>query len=365
MKQMLTKIGRYTLVFISLMFLTGLVTTPAKAVQDNTTQDNQVFICVDPGDSDTVSPPYLITFRDTDMFGLIVPENGEITAYTASKTGLVAATFTIEPDLQTGGYKRIKDIGKSNATSTLPGKGPCSDNYPEIKDLPRTDALEVSPDHAFVIQLGDGNRLASLVFNGIFSFHFESENVNFGKDFHILQLSDLSTIELSFPFLSRSENTTTRFVLIANKGIDVKRSFEDDNNDFSSACPSDQRSLFKKVLQSNDLSLSKIMSEGKVRISPQRGLIADYPKNGFLQLVMGTGRPLETRFQVGDIITPIDGAGFDYAIPDKPNERVGALATAKIIRIDERSGHLIVQYNDGSEVVVMQPWLVEVVSEPT
>jgi hypothetical protein len=66
-----------------------------------------------------------------------------------------------------------------------------------------------------------------------------------------------------------------------------------------------------------------------------------------------------SEFIAGATIRSINAEEFSYSAIADPSA-MGSLSEAKIKEIDTE-GRLIVQFNDGPELVVMQPWLVEVV----
>jgi hypothetical protein len=320
-------------------------------------------ICIAPGTADArVGETYLITFRNTNLVGLVISEPAaDIIVY--SSDAFAAGTFPIVHDTATGIYRRSTESERHNSKAALNSERLCSANYPEIitDDLLGIEPLAVTSEQVAIIELGNANRMGTQDFLGGFALHFFSDNELHQKDFQIIQMDqEAAVMEMSFPFLTEN---TTRFALTANKPVFVRRSFADDNTTFSASCPSDIRLIYRKVLQGEEFDLFQMMENGQFRIYPFRGLVTDYPRGGFLQINLEPEAELRTpEFTEGSTIHSItDDVNFDYALPNNPNQRAGGLDRAQVVRIDE-NGRLIV-HADGSntEVIVMRPWLVEVV----
>jgi hypothetical protein len=351
MPQMNKRLFLYSiLIFLASLFCISAQTQDAERL---------VYVCVDPTDTDAA--PYLITFRNTDIVGLIPSENAEIAVY--SSANLALGIYSIQPDAQTGIYRRKTLISLSHATSEALGERACGENYPDtiLPALLGTEPSDVSPDRIAIISVGNSTSgIETQEFLGAVAIHFFPENELYRKSFQIIQMHPTApAIEMSFPFLPT--DTTTPFAITSNKTVSVKRSFADDDTIFSSACPSDGRSIFMKVLRGANIDLFQMMEEEFFHVYPQYGLVTDYPAQGFIQIDIAPAvAPREPEFKEGDTIQSINGQDFLYATLDNPLERAGILNRAQVVRIDEE-GRLIVQFNQGPELVVMQPWLIDVV----
>lgn len=344
------------------VFIAGLFWIPA---QTQDAQENALFhICIAPiGTEGVTEEPYLITFRNTDLVGFIISEAAaDIVVYSASN--FTAATYPITHDSETGIYRRNSEGERHNAKDQLINARICSTSYPEIitADLLGIEPISVTPEQIVVVEVGGANRIETQDFLGGFALHFFSNNLRHQKDFQIIQMDEeAAVIEMSFPFL---EATTTRFALTANKPVFARRSFVDDDTVFSASCPSDRRLIYRKVLDGEETDLFEMMEDGHFQIYPLRGLVTDYPQGGFLQINMEPERELRApEFTEGATIRSIiEDENFDYSLLSNPNERAGDLDRAQVVRVDE--GQLIVNaIGSSTEVIVMQPWLVEVVEE--
>jgi hypothetical protein len=324
-----------------------------------------VHICIVPIDQDgTEHDPYLMTIRQSQIFGLVIPRDAKITVYGGSESPLAAAVYSITTDAQTGGYRRQSEIASSFARSQIPNGGsrPCSEEYAAVltADLVSTVPIPVAANYALIVRSGEQGDLESQPFLGTFALHF-MENVvssNSLTDFQIIQLSE-GSIDLSFPFLS----SDTRFILIANTEVGIRRSFAAADQ-FLSLLIADTRQLFMQDLQRKSLDLFQIMDQGKVQIYPNSGLISEYPTGGFLKLEMSPDTP-NRHFSTGDTIRPLAGTRANYFLPDRFGEVYGALLspanTAQIAEIDNK-GQLLITDPAGSDKVVIQAWLVELAS---
>src|SRR5262245_15258205 len=61
-------------------------------------QPAEIYVCVSPEERDE----YLIEFRETNLFGLVIPEKANVTVY--SNSVLSATVYSVSPDAITGGY---------------------------------------------------------------------------------------------------------------------------------------------------------------------------------------------------------------------------------------------------------------------
>jgi hypothetical protein len=332
-------------------------------------QASLVYICVEPDDVKGV--PYLLTFRQTNLFGILIPEKANLTVY--SQEGANVSLYGIDPDVQSGGYHRTNKIATAITRMGLPISRPCESQYPKSKidlgALAATVPLPVSEDYVALIQTTGDNRLDSQPFLGVFSFNFPDSvpEKNTPRSFQVIQLDDRATgIEMSFPFIRQN----TRLLLVGNKDVDVRRSFKDDDTRFSSPLPSDERNLLISQLNGLGLNLFSIMKDGQVRIYPSSGLIIDYQQGGFLRLDIApspAGR--DPLFVKGMAIHPLEGAEANYYLLSQPKLTYGKLSnttgpnnvdTAIISREVDNSGRLFITDPKGKDDVFVESWLVEV-----
>ena len=333
-----------------------LLYLPARAQQTNL-----VYVCVVPIDQAGVEhEPFIITFRQSQMFGLVIPRDANVTLYGGSSSTLAAGVYSITTDAQTGGYRRQTNIVTAPAGSDVPHSGPeaCSEAYPEIitNDLIYTAPMPVSDTSMLIVNPNGQDGIDSQPIAGVFAFHFIPDpGSKTLDDIQVIQLSE-GSIDVSFPYLHQD----THYVLIANKGVGIRRSFSP-SDAFTSLLIADSRPLFVQDLQRKSLDLFQIMDAGKVKIYPDSGLFSEYPAGGFLKLEMEPDAP-NRHFSAGDTIHPLEGTRANYFLLDRPAEVYGALLsptdTANIAKVDDQ-GQLRIVDPAGTNEVIIQGWLVE------
>jgi hypothetical protein len=337
-----------------------------------------VFVCIDPVNQPTEDPTdaYLVIFRDTSLFGVVVSEASNVMVYSANR--LETAMYAITPDMATGGYRRVDRLATSSTTDSVPSRRLCDSQYAEINDnLLATIPLPVTSDHAVLIQAEDiDNRelLDNLPFLGVFSFHIQPTVANLQYNFQILQLVG-GGMEVKFPFFPQEGETP--YLLVANKDVSVRKSFAGNDEVFSAATPSDDRSLLTQQLSIIGINLFTIIDEANARIYPSDGLYNTYPNGGYLRLEMTQSPSVRIpTFSNGDMIRPLEGANSDYYLVSSLGETAwittqdqafGQLSStslnniAQVTGINEQTGQLSITDPGGQGECLIEAWLVEIV----
>jgi hypothetical protein len=208
-----------SVIFVAYVFQSLLLYTAAYAEPETL-----VHVCVAPVQGRGFRP-YLLTFRNTQLFGLIVPHSSaNVVIY--GPQGLWAKLFTIKPNASSGGYQILQNLAESEAQpgATDPSRPrPCADMdvYRALlpKSLPSTIPLLVSSDRVVYIQT-DGKDKLSADAMGVFSFVFEAnDRLRFPPSFQVVQLAGIN-FDIRLPSVPNG----TQFTLLANKYFSVRQS---------------------------------------------------------------------------------------------------------------------------------------------
>jgi hypothetical protein len=348
---------QFGLYWLMLLACLGFFYTPAQSQTD----DTMIYICVSPSASE--SQPYLVAFRNTRLVGLVLSEDANLVAYSAANLSI--GLYSISSNAITGSYLRNTLFSLSNATSETMGERACDEEYPDLNLSSRlaTESVQVSHDRIVIFQLGGTDGILGQDFLGAIAVHFFPDNGSYQKNFQIIQMDPTANaIEMSFPFIR--EDISVPFAVISNKPVSVKRSFVGEDTIFSSACPSDLRSIFMRVLRGEAIDLFEMMDEASFQLYPEFGLVTDYPAGGFILIDIGTFlAQRDPVFIEGQNLSSIDGEEMPYATMDNPDVVAGRLSRAQVVRVEAETGRLIARFDNGPEVIILEPWLVEISSE--
>lgn len=344
--------------FFLLMFFVLL--TPVHA--QNKKPQGVVYLCVVPTNLEdgTRGVPYLMGFRKVTLVGFVVSENATVTVYNDPGVVVAIGVHHILPDAQTGGYRRAGKVATAYTTTNVAAPRDCAAEYPDLitPDMLATLPLSVSKDQAMMVQAGGDSDLDGAEILGSTAFHFMGTAPESQKNIQVLQLQD-SAIDLSFPFLKED----TRFVMLANKNVTVKRSFTDSETDFLSPLISNEHRGFITLMEREALDLFKLMNEGFFRIYPASGLIEVYPTQGFLRLeIPGSPAHREPAFEAGQTVGALNIQGIKarYYLAGRA-DALGSLETTSrpipVVEVDA-NGQLVVTASD--QTVTIEAWLVEV-----
>lgn len=354
-----------------------------------------VHICIEPPNypssvSNNTFAPYLLTVRTSTLFGILISENANATVYNATNSFLAAGVYTIAPDANTGGYRRINKLAQTYAQMTVPRSSACetlSAYSATVTNLSHTMPLTVSSDHALFVHVGAQNSLAgeqetvdaeenseqsppieldpldTAPVLGVYSFHIRPVTEEFQQDLQVLQLAPRE-IDISFPFLQQD----TRIAIVSNKEIFLQISLSDDPSEFAGLQlqGSDQRPTFiatiaRDVPGDPPLLLFQMLKDGLARIYPSHGSKYTYRSGGFIRLLPSDNQSFrDPQFLVGDEVCPLAGTEAPYRLPGQ-TDVLGTLKEdnrANIVRIDDLTGELIVNVNN--QEVVIEAWLTEV-----
>ena len=321
-------------------------------------QGGLIHVCVAPPNANE----YLLTFRATTLFGLIVPQQATITVY-ADRGDISAGVYAINPDAMSGSYVRTEFLVHAETAINVPTGRACTTGYADVLTSQlATVPIPVSKDHALIVQIGGIDQLNNVVL-GAFSLHFRigSEAPTF-LNFQILQLSDTDTgIEVYVPFVPGN----TPLTVIGNKDFAIRQSFADNDQAFSPSAPAANREFLSQQLAYDSLNMYVMMREAAVRIYPHRGIETSY-LGGYVRLEMAPiAEPRDPQFTEGATITPLGGApAVPYYVTSNQNEPLGVVqpgGTVQVSRIDVGTGTLYIERPDDDGDVIIEAWLMEVV----
>lgn len=346
-----------------------------------------IHVCVIPtilnsaqdAESSNVGEPYLITFRDADLFGLVVPHPANMVIY--ADTRVSAALYTISPDVPTGGYHTVERLAQVSTGNQVPIQRGCGELYRDIisDNLVSTVPLPVSLNHAVVIQNGGDDKLAD-PFIGVMGISYGA-SPGPRRGFQIIQLTQTGTLSASGSVLDIKLHflaPATPFNVITNTNFGLSVSNPNSDKDFPPPTFAANREYLRSELSSlYTLDLFSVMRDTKLRIYPRGGLNSNY-LGGYIRLSMTRDPQLlvrEPAFAAGDIVKSIEGAEAQYFRFQKsdsveprifnfqnPAEVLGSLkvtGTAEVVEIDAVTGQLIVRNPSGEGAVVIESWLVE------
>jgi hypothetical protein len=305
------------------------------------------------------SEPYLLTFRDTSLFGLVIPHEAEIIVFTDAAS-VSAALHNIAIDTQTGNYRPTQLLTMANTTAQT-ADSRCSPRFSETltDKLTSTTPFPVSRDRALLVQLNNADRLQSPEFLGAFGIIFNTGE-NFSRSFQLIQLSQQDpAIQMRLPFVQ--QNTT--FTVVANKGFGMNQSFLDADTVFHPEYSAASRDFLKQqVTITAGLNLFEILQSASIRIYPHSGMYATY-LGGYIRLGVAPNKALrEPAFSPGIFVKALEGTEAAFYRVENGIDKLGTLkagTTAEVVRIED-NGRLIVRNpTDGGEVVI-ESWLVEV-----
>lgn len=292
----------------------------------------------------------MLTFRNTDMFGLVIPKDAYATIY--SENEFVTEVENITTSALSGGYQRDQFVARAASVSNN-NLQECS-SYSEITtNLHSSVPLLISPERVIMVRKATVSNFTA--FLGVFSFHFQPFEPG-RADFQVIQMAG-NSIELSLPFLSNLQQVAD-FLLVANKEFTLK--FSDPNNiNFGGGKTASDLSFLQGDLSSRSLNLISIMSGAFVKIHPGWGTLEYYTPGRFLRLEM-TADAVVRDFREGVRITPIPGATeVNYYVPNNLTERFGTLkadTSVEVTRVDEK-GQLYI--NVSNQEYIIDAWLTQ------
>lgn len=323
-----------------------------------------------------IAEPYLITLRNTSEVGFVFTEQAEVTIY--SPEPLIAATYHILPDAQTGGYRRNGKLATTYSSFNLPTSRTCAETYQEetSSSYYSTIPLPISSNQALLVQTGinddtNDDELFDLdvaEFLGVAALRFVSDNAQNSKSLQVIQIAE-GTIELTFPFMT----SDTEFVLVANKTIGLEKSLSPDDGFFAAGTAIDPANFSNRLARENGLSLFEILQNSRFNIYPAQGLTETYLTNGYLRLGMSDtaasrDKPFEKDNNVG--LLPIEGIIARYypvesifTFPDTSASLAGIQdinTTLKVVEINNQGQLVIQEGDDVSRIFIIEAWLVEV-----
>jgi hypothetical protein len=339
-----------------------------------------ILVCVAPQESTDLTQvveifaPYLLIFRNSTAFGLVLPVDANVIIYSTYQDDqgefreVHSALYEITPDAATGGYRPGDFLAQATLNDGIPSAHLCGDaylSYP-LSTLPSSVPMPVSRDHAVLVQVGANDLLLeqeeseSPRFLGVFAFQFSPTDVSqFQARFQFIQLVG-GIVDINLPFYTEVVN----YLLIANKNTSVRRSYAEAPDDFDSQSFANDRSNFIRGLREDGLDLWTIMTQDHIRIFPLQGIEQQFSPGGYIRLETPPGQSERTpAFTVGETVCSIDDDTIDYVSVGQPRGE-GTLQShqpPEILRIEEEgefAGQLVVRYGGGAEIVI-DAWLVD------
>ena len=345
---------------------------PASA-QEITLPGETVLICVQPLSEGAEGNGYLYGFTSTEFpsttaLGFVLSEQATVTVYSHSETLVTIGVYHITPHAQSGGYSRDGHIATVYTSTNMPTEQPCGAEVTAIlgDTVANSIPLPVSSDQAFLIQVGSDDQLGTAEFLGTFAIHFTIPETEMGlADIQVIQM-DTAPIELLMPYLSAD----TRFALISNKEVWVKRSFTFEDPAYNSGESTNPRDYFVGELsrETPPIALFELLNQHSLRFFPAHGVLGTFPTGGLLRFELSPVpaiREPEFSADAGQTVRTLDLSEIKVRtfLDDfgSDSDVVGNLDTqssaVQVVGIDNR-GHLLVR--QGDQEVVIEAWLVEV-----
>jgi hypothetical protein len=327
-----------------------------------------VHICVAPVQGRGFRP-YLLTFRNTQLFGLIVPHtSANVVVY--GDQGLWAKLYTIKPNTPSGGYRVLQNLAESEAQpgATDPSRPrPCADMdaYRDLlpKTLPSTIPLLVSSDRAVYVQTDGKDKLAADAL-GVFSFVFEAnDRLRFPPSFQVVQLDGIN-FDIRLPFVPAG----SQFTLLANKYFSMRQSRPAKDNVFGSSKAPDPFGFLIEgyTTQDEQKQFFQALDRANTHIYLTHGFASTGSNlslsylGGFIKVEHDSQTPRREDLVITDSeIRAVTGAIPHYVLTDDPGRMYILSGTVSVVRLDEESGELIIRTSDDREGKILEPWLVQ------
>lgn len=355
---------RYLLCLPLILFIMGNV----PVVTDAQAEPPTVYFCVDPTDEEQT--PYLIEFWDSEVFGILIPQDAVVTIYTSEF--YTANLYTVNTNARTGGYLPLELLAETNTFTQIPADNPCLNNDTRalFDGLPvHTIPMPISENHAIVVQQGDNSELSN-PFQRVISFTFGiGEEDGELRNLQIIQNSELDTF-LNFRILDIAPNTP--FMVVANKDFGIGQSLPDtDPPEFSRERPSDIRSFVQSDLQDlYGLDIFEIADASSARVYISSGLLDIYRGTYIrISLAPDTAERIPP-FTEGTLIQALPSATaafvsleqiddnplrIDLPFDDNPQGQLTGDSVYRVIEIEELTGQLVIDF-DGNPAII-ESWL--------
>jgi len=353
-----------------LILLLSLSTTDAFAQNDS----ELIFILVEPdtqsiastGTSiedtsasfETISEPFILQFRDTNIIGIIPTVNAKFTVYSNSNAVISIEAYSILPDSSTGAYKLASTIPM--VTSTTGGQNLYNKdllaNYPPIGvdtiNYSATRPVSILGKDEIAI-VGKTGGFGSESIKGVVSFDFDTVN------FQLAHIQG-SAIEMSIPSITEP----TSFKLIANKqfGMSEIIPLDDGSEVPGQGGNSYDRKVLIQLLGTESLELFGRMQELNVRIFPFQGITDTYTPERFMRITMDE-QPFQRSFKLGDVVVPLEGAIPQLRLLNGQQYGNGILDVGEeaiVQSVNNQNGELIVKQTGAQAEEIVDAWLVEV-----
>jgi hypothetical protein len=336
------------------------------------TQDARpiVLACVMPTDPDAGSP-YVLAFRNSTLFGLIIPIAANITLF--SNRPLTTALRQITTDAPTGGYRLGFEVARLRSAPKLLNSGDCNEDINQLSEALKisvdqnTLPIPVSAQYGLTMQL-DGDDKVSNSYLGVFGFQIQATNDARVTNFQVGQISSSApNIEISLSNVTQA--TPASFMVIGNKGFGIRKSGAANPDSFSSEVKAEDFTYLEDQIQDQMPALFALMQASNLSIFPNHILGYTTPQpftGGYLSLELNTTQAQRQPEFTPDskVVILTDGIEAKLFLPSRPGDAFGKLVGGNslvVVRVDEQ-GQLIVRSQDGQEAII-EAWRVKV-SDP-
>ncbi|MBX3085899.1 MAG: hypothetical protein KF716_29960 [Anaerolineae bacterium] len=326
-----------------------------------------VLLCVMPNNPED-GAPYVIGFRDTTLFGVVIPIDATITVF--SNQPVNAALLRVTTDAPTGGYRLGMEVARLTSAENLLNSADCAVDISQLSKVlnisvtQNTLHIPVSSAYGLTVQVGGSDKLAS-PYQGVFAFRFQSSADNHLINFHVAQINQANA-NLEITVSAITADTPASFVVIGNKFFDVQKSGLANVDRFSSPAVAEDFEYLKEQFSDKMPAMFDMMQTVGIPIYPSYvlGYITQQTFDGGYLRLRPEGKPAQRipDFTADARVAPLtENIEARLFLPNRPGEPVGKLVgtnSVTVVRVDD-NGQLIVRAQDGQEEII-EAWRVKV-----
>lgn len=330
-----------------------------------------VLVCVIPDNPDN-GTSYVIVFRKSNLFGLILPISAKVTVF--SDQNVIVSSHLVTTDAPTGGYRVGSEVAllKTNVENRS-NSADCNDDVKQLSKAlgisvnQNTFPVPLSPQYGLIFQVGSEVK-SSDEYLGVYGIQLRS-SVGALTNFQVVQISPSDPfIEISVSKVTAEEPAS--FMIVGNKSFDVRKSGLVEPDTFGTAVVAEDLEYLIGQLPGKMPLLFETIKNAGMTIYPSHILGHPDPLmfyGGYLQVRADTSQAKRKDDFVPDakVVPILPGMVATLYLPDRPGVPFNQLTNEDprpVIRVDDH-GQLFVKSEDDKEVIV-EAWRVKVISPP-